>query len=85
MRNAIKHADATRIDVSLVSDGNTVRLEVRDDGAGFRPGRLEVLSGLGLVSMKERMRLVGGTIVIHSEPGRGTRAVAAVPVEQETA
>jgi signal transduction histidine kinase len=66
----MRHAGASRIDVVLTErDGVTV-LRVSDDGAGFEPadgGR-----GLGLASMRERARDVGGDLAVTSEPGGGT-------------
>ena len=80
--NASKHAKPTRIDVTLAFDGRTVRLAVEDDGVGFL---IESQSGgdhrnFGLVGIKERAELLGGTIEIKSAPGQGTRIVAAVSV-----
>ena len=54
------------------------RLEVRDDGRGFEAGHAQDGPGLGLISMRERLRLVNGDVVIESAAGRGTAVRATV-------
>mgnify|MGYP003472661865 CR=1 FL=1 len=56
-------------------------LAIRDDGAGFNPARPGTGRSLGLASMRERIRLVNGTLDIESAPGKGTAIIARVPVE----
>src|SRR2546425_3451838 len=81
LANALKHAQTTRVDVDLKKDGDTLFITVADWGVGFRstsgetPGR-----GLGLLSMRERARLLGGDCVIESEPERGTRVRVRLPL-----
>lgn len=78
--NASKHAKPTRIDVALAFDGRTVRLAVEDNGVGFTQGAKprEDRRRFGLVGIKERAELLGGTVEIQSAPGQGTRIVVAV-------
>ena len=80
--NASKHAKPTRIDVSLAFDRRVVRLTVDDDGVGFsgRPKEGEGRRGFGLVGIRERADLLGGTVDIKSEPGRGTRVFVSLSV-----
>jgi signal transduction histidine kinase len=80
LRNAVKHARATELCVGLTSDGANVQLVVKDNGIGFRVGVDRVNSGLGLVSMKERIRMANGAFSITSQPGHGTEIVASVPL-----
>jgi signal transduction histidine kinase len=69
IQNALRHARAHRIAVRLTGG----LLEVEDDGVGFDPGALDVRSRrLGLTSMEERARRIGGTLEIRSRPGQGT-------------
>jgi signal transduction histidine kinase len=73
--NALRHARAEHIRVRLTAE----RVEVADDGMGFDPDRAELRSRhLGLTSMEERARELGGRIEIHSAPGAGTRVVVEV-------
>jgi two-component system, chemotaxis family, CheB/CheR fusion protein len=81
LNNAAKHAHATRVDVVLAaSDGNVV-LVVEDDGIGFNlqeaAGRQR---GFGLAGMRERATLIGATLQVESEPGKGTSVYLRCPV-----
>jgi signal transduction histidine kinase len=78
LRNVARHARATRVELSLRAQHSGCELEIRDDGVGFDPDERRG-SGLGHVSMRERMRLVGGTLFLQSGPRRGTTVVAWVP------
>jgi signal transduction histidine kinase len=73
LNNVIKHADARSIAISIAIDSDAVRASVRDDGQGFDPKAQPVRAKhLGLTSMEERARNVGGAIRIESAPGHGT-------------
>lgn len=76
--NAVKHADATHIEISVEPADGQVRLVVGDDGRGFDPA-LEYAGHMGLRSMRSRAVEIGGRIDIHSRPGRGTEVVVCVP------
>ena len=78
LRNVARHAHAQQVEVSLRATDGGCELEVRDDGTGFDPDERRG-SGLGHVSMGERMTLVGGRLSINSTPNRGTAVVAWVP------
>ncbi|MBI4898255.1 MAG: sensor histidine kinase [Actinobacteria bacterium] len=69
LSNIVQHADATRVNVRL-SVGDSVDLEVEDNGRGFKPG--SPTRRFGITGMKERAQLVNGEIVIESTPGQGT-------------
>ena len=76
--NATRHADAGRIVVRLTRSGDDVRLRVEDDGTGF--DATEVPTGrFGLVGMRERARLLGGTLTVESSPDAGTAIEVVVP------
>ena len=75
LHNAVRHAAPARVSVRLTActDGEGVVVEVRDDGAGFEPGDAEVRSKhLGLTSMEERAKAIGGRLELRSAPGAGT-------------
>jgi signal transduction histidine kinase len=78
LQNATKHSGSRRFEVSLTGDLNEVHLTVRDLGTGFDPEGALKGNGLGLISMKERMKLVGGELSIKSQPQLGTTIYARV-------
>ncbi|MFO7696498.1 MAG: cache domain-containing protein [Anaerolineae bacterium] len=82
LNNAVKHAGASALAITLASDEGRVHLEVIDNGCGFDPTQAQA-DRLGLTSMRERMAAAGGRLDIESRPGAGTRIVAewAAPVE----
>lgn len=78
LANARKHAGTTRIDVVMAREADRFHLDVRDHGAGLTPGG--EARGLGLASMRERARLLGGSCVVETAPGGGTRVHAQLPL-----
>jgi two-component system NarL family sensor kinase len=82
LQNALRHAQAQHIELSLAADDHQVQLIIQDDGVGFDPDTIQTMSGeghFGLAGMGERAKLLQGTICISSEPGSGTSIVVAVP------
>ncbi|MFI8854942.1 GAF domain-containing sensor histidine kinase [Streptomyces sp. NPDC053499] len=80
LHNALRHADASHVRVSLSRRGCCVALVVTDDGRGFDPGAVRSAGRhLGLVSMRDRASGVGGTLTVQSEPGKGTVVEVEVP------
>ena len=84
LRNVERHAEATRANITIAFGKDKVKLEVRDNGAGFVADGASGESGggtrLGLVSMRERAALLGGTLKVQSGPRNGTRVAASIPV-----
>jgi signal transduction histidine kinase len=80
LRNAVRHSGAARFAVSLESTPTVLSLTVRDAGSGFNPESEPWDRGLGLTSMRERVKLVTGELVIASKPDSGTTVVARVPL-----
>ena len=77
IQNATKHGGPdTRISVSLRQDGDQVRFDVEDDGAGFEPERVR---GTGLQNMQDRLGALGGRLTVRSGPGEGTMVSGRVP------
>ena len=70
LNNVIKHAEATRVDMSLLDQPDWVELHIRDDGRGFDP-QLIPDGHLGISIMAERAKKIGGDLQIQSTPGRG--------------
>jgi signal transduction histidine kinase len=83
LHNAVKHSGVQRIEVQLSEQSNEVHLVVSDVGKGFDVEIALQGQGLGLTSMRERVRLVNGTIAIESEPMGGTRIHVRVPLPSE--
>jgi signal transduction histidine kinase len=79
LQNALKHSSATRVDMRLWVEGGHVRLSVIDDGPGFNP-ESAMGKGLGLISMRERVRTCGGEFNVTSGQGR-TCIEASCPIE----
>ncbi|TDD80283.1 GAF domain-containing sensor histidine kinase [Actinomadura rubrisoli] len=83
--NALRHAGASAVDVSLTIDGGQVVLEVADDGSGFdltERGQAngDAQGGLGLASMRDRACSIGGALTIDAAPGEGTTVRLEVPL-----
>ncbi|MBV9926039.1 MAG: histidine kinase [Acidobacteria bacterium] len=81
--NAVRHAQAKNVSVSLDFGAREVRLEVKDDGRGFDADADDGGRGghFGLVGMRERAEQMGGTTSVSSTPGAGTEVVVRVPIE----
>lgn len=82
LNNIAKHANASQVNVLLEGRKNDVVLIIEDDGKGFDPsGAMQVTreKGLGLLGIKERAAIVGGTVQIESEPGSGTTVFVTIP------
>jgi signal transduction histidine kinase len=80
LRNVVKHSGARHAQVELTESTEAVCLRITDTGAGFDPAAVNGNSGLGLLSIRERLRLVGGEVAIHSRPSEGTRIDVRVPL-----
>ena len=80
LHNVAKHSQAKKVRMELVGGHDQLVLRISDDGVGFDPDSPHSQSGLGMVSMSERIRLVGGTLEVWSRPSMGTRVEAVVPL-----
>jgi PAS domain S-box-containing protein len=84
LHNIVKHSGVKRVDVRLTEHSNQIHLRVSDSGKGFDVESTMQGKGLGLTSMRERVRLVNGTIAIESKPMGGTTIDVRVPLGTET-
>ena len=85
LNNAVKHAQARDVWISVVRQGGTLSCSIRDNGVGFDVPALRSQRqrrGLGLTAMQERLNAVGGTVAIESTPGKGTELRISVPMEK---
>ena len=83
LQNLRKYSGASQGQVNLRKEGDRLILSVSDKGRGFDAKEMRNSVGLGIRSMGERARLVGGQFEIHSEPGEGTRIDVSVPLQPE--
>ena len=82
LTNVMRHASARAVTISLIHTADTLTVTIEDDGAGFEPELRALVpgSGMGLLCMEERARLLDGTLHITSAPGKGTTVRATLPV-----
>ncbi len=83
LQNVAKHSQATRVVVELHARGSQLILKIEDNGIGFDLEKVRFASGLGLVSMRERLNLIGGRLELVSQEGQGTSLVALVPIPKD--
>jgi len=79
LTNSVKHSRAKHIHVCLKREGENIRLDVCDDGVGFRPEQQLSIEHIGLLAMKDSVELLGGTIAVKSAPGKGTQISVVCP------
>jgi signal transduction histidine kinase len=83
LNNALRHSSASNVNISVVSADGEMRLQVEDDGVGFRVEEALMKSGsFGLAGMSERASLLGGEFRIESRPRRGTRVWISLPIPE---
>jgi PAS domain S-box-containing protein len=80
LRNARKHAPASLIHIQLLEENEQLELTIEDTGPGFDVNLTRATGGLGLLSMQERARLVGGSLLLKSHPDSGTTLTVRVPI-----
>lgn len=79
LSNVARHSQASRVSLCLEETAQQITLTLSDDGRGFDPHMVEQ-KGIGLRSIRERIEQIGGTVLIRSAPGTGTRIVARCPL-----
>jgi PAS domain S-box-containing protein len=81
LTNAVRHSGASQVEIALQRNGSHLRLEIRDDGRGIDAADLSALNSYGLMGMRKRAELCGGSMEIRGEPGEGTVITVDVPLE----
>jgi signal transduction histidine kinase len=84
LNNAARHAKASRVSIQVRRAGQLLSCSIQDDGTGFDLRAIQSdrrRAGLGLIGMQERLNAIGGTLLINSAPGRGTKLLIQVPVQ----
>ena len=88
LNNIVKHAKASKVEVRLSHKTDIIILEIKDNGVGFDPealfARQERLKGLGLMNIKKRASLIGGTFHINSAKNSGTAIRITIPINKES-
>jgi len=79
LTNVARHANASQVRIRLAEENGDLTLEVRDDGRGIREEELASANSLGILGMRERALLLGGTLTITGEPGKGTTVRIRIP------
>ncbi len=83
LANVRNHAEATQVTVHLIDEGDSVRLDILDNGIGFAPDRVDpATSSFGLRFLRNRLRELGGDLVVESAPGEGTACSAHLPIRR---
>ena len=80
LNNVVKHSAATQVEVTIVEDDTALEVTVRDDGRGFDPE--EPADGFGLVGMRDRVALLGGSLTIDAAPGKGSTVRVVLPTHR---
>lgn len=81
LTNVVRHAGATRVEISLQGGPNQLALSIHDNGRGVTAAELADRKAIGLLGMRERAQSVGGAVTITGEPGRGTTVLVTIPLE----
>lgn len=84
LHNVAKHSKSLRATLKLSASRTAVHLQVTDRGVGFEPESVRHRGGLGMVSMEERVRLLGGGFSVRSRPGKGARLGVRIPLAPES-
>jgi two-component system, NarL family, sensor histidine kinase UhpB len=85
LTNIAKHAQASRVDMTVRRAGGAIALSVSDDGRGFSPQDPRKPNSFGLMGLRERAYALGGDVRIESTPGEGTRIEVSIPLPREMA
>jgi signal transduction histidine kinase len=83
LTNVMRHANATRVTITFEQETGHYFMEIKDDGEGIQADNLDKSNALGVLGMKERAHLFGGSVSISGEPGKGTTVVVKIPYERE--
>jgi signal transduction histidine kinase len=80
LTNIIRHAQATRVEISLRKAGRFLQLQVKDNGRGISEQEMNDTRSIGLLGMRERAALLGGTVQLRGVEGEGTTVTVRIPI-----
>ncbi|MCX8010819.1 MAG: PAS domain S-box protein, partial [Ignavibacteria bacterium] len=83
LTNIMRHAEATLVEISLSKIDSILQLEIKDNGKGIKPNKLEDPRSLGIIGMRERARLIGGELNIIGNPNLGTSVILTVDLNNQ--
>lgn len=83
LANVVRHAEASAVEIALAVDRGSAVLSIRDDGRGMPPEKAHDPQSLGLLGIRERAELLGGSVTIDTLPGGGTIVVATLPFSRQ--
>ncbi len=84
LTNVVRHSKATKVETQLLYKDNLMILNISDNGIGYEASAIENKKTLGLLGMKERTLMMGGTYEVSSKPAQGTKVIIIVPVQNQT-
>lgn len=85
LTNIMRHSKASQICLSLAIQNNSIKMNLEDNGIGFEPGRhypRDNQRHLGLISMRERAEILGGSLEVYTAPGQGTTVEVSIPLQR---
>ena len=82
LTNVTRHSHASRVEIHLKQDGDGLEVSLNDNGVGFHRGNVTNAMGFGLAGMEERIKKIGGELLIKSAPGKGTQISCRIPAAQ---
>jgi PAS domain S-box-containing protein len=85
LRNVRRHSRASKVDVQLKGSADAISLSLSDNGIGFEPSHSLASGGIGIRSMRERARMLGGTFAVLSRPMQGAQITVTVPLNSTRA
>ena len=80
--NIIKHAQASKVSIQLIRDGNELTMMIEDNGKGFDTARLNNFNGIGLKNIISRVEYLNGQVDFDSHPGKGTTVVVELALDK---
>jgi len=87
LTNVLRHSGASSVLIQMARTGGRLSIEIEDDGKGFEPDAVATPEssgrGLGLLGIRERVELLGGSVTIDSTPGEKTRVAVTVPIPKK--
>jgi len=79
VNNVLKHAEASRLDISLIKDADGISATIEDNGKGFDAAKLKEAEGIGVKNIRSRVQFLKGTVEFDSSPGQGTLVAIHIP------